>query len=172
MPKYIIDTDAGTVTPYTNANSGIGERMVAILQAHRGEVEYTGFCKTVQEWFYGTVVESAWCATAISYLAEQTGLLTRKEGDENVFWLMETFRDLDGKKGTFYSTPPQTIQKGDILFWLWEGDKMTFSSKKHVGLAEYNSASDKIYCIGGNQKNKVCTLEYDRKYLYAVFRPY
>lgn len=172
MPKYIVDTDAGTVVPYTNSNSGIGERMVTILQAHRGDVEYTGFCKTVQEWFYGTLVKSAWCATAISYLAEQTGLLTRKEGNENVFWLMETFRDLDGKKGTFYSTPPQTIQKGDILFWLWKGDKMTPSSKKHVGLAEYDSSSDTIYCIGGNQKNKVCTLEYDRKYLYAVFRPY
>lgn len=171
MPKYIIDTDAGTVVPYTDSNS-IGERMVTILQAHRGDVEYTGFCKTVQEWFYGTLVESAWCATAISYLAAQTGLLTRDEGNENVFWLMETCRDLDGKKGTFYSTPPQSIQKGDILFWLWEGDKMTPYSKKHVGLAEYDSSADTIYCIGGNQKNKVCTLKYDRKYLYAVFRPY
>lgn len=98
MSKYIVDTDAGTVTPYVNTTSGTGDRMVEILQAHRGEVEYTGFCKTVQEWFYGTLVESAWCATAISYLAAQTGLLTRNEGNENVFWLMETFRDLDGKK--------------------------------------------------------------------------
>lgn len=49
---------------------------------------------------------------------------------------------------------------------------MTTSSSKHVGLAEYDSSADTIYCIGGNQKNKVCTLEYDRRYLYAVFRPY
>lgn len=172
MPKYIVDTDAGTVMPFETVSGGIGVRMVQILQAHRGDTEYEGFCKNVQEWYYGYVVKTAWCATTISYLAEQTGLLSRKERQDNVYWLMETFRDLNGQRGTFYSTPPQTIQKGDILFWLWEGDKMTSSSKKHVGLAEYDSAAEKIYCIGGNQKNKVCTLEYDRKYLYAVFRPY
>lgn len=172
MPKYIVDTDAGTAIPYKTSASDTGKDMVTILQAHRGEQEYDGFCKTVQEWYYGSLVEAAWCATAVSYLACQVGLLGESAKNDNVFWLMETFKGLDGNKGTFYNTPPQTIQKGDILFWLWEGDKMTSTSNKHVGLAEYDSAADKIYCIGGNQKNKVCTLEYDRKYLYAVFRPY
>ena len=172
MPKYIVDTDAGTVMPYNTIANNTGADMVRALQEHRGDREYEGFCRTVQEWFYGSVVKAAWCATTVSYLAFQAGLLQRKQGLDNVFWLMEEFKGLNGIKGTFFGTPPQTIQKGDILFWLWEGDKMTSTSNKHVGLAEYDSTTDKIYCIGGNQKNKVCTLEYDRKYLYAVFRPY
>lgn len=171
MPKFLIDTDMGTVTPY-DASRGAGGKMVEILRSYRGDTEYTGYCKTVQEWFYGTLVKSAWCATTVSYLAFQEGVLSREQCHDNVFYLMKNFKILDGIKGTFYDVPPQTIQKGDILFWLWEGDAMTPMSKKHVGLAEYDSAADKIFCIGGNQKNKVCTLEYDRKYLYAVFRPY
>lgn len=171
MPKFLIDTDKGTVTPYNNPG-GVGEKMVNALRAYRGDTEYTGFCKTVQEWFYGKNIESPWCATTVSYLAFLEGILSRDQCHDNVYYLMDNFKKLDGARGIFYAVPPQTIQKGDILFWLWEGDVMTPTSKKHVGLSEYNTSSNLIYCIGGNQKNKVCTLGYDRKYLYAVFRPY
>ena len=66
---------------------------------------------------------------------------------------------------------PSKILKGDILFMLWDGDTMTANSSKHVCVSEFNSTRDKLYCIGGNQKDKICTLEYERKNIYAMFRP-
>lgn len=62
------------------------------------------------------------------------------------------------------------IKKGDILFWLWNGTTMTTTSSKHVGIAELDCNGDIIYCLGGNQKDKICTLAYNKKNLYAIYR--
>ena len=51
MPKYIVDTDAGTVTPYVNTTSGTGDRMVEILQAHRGKWNIRAFVKPYRNGF-------------------------------------------------------------------------------------------------------------------------
>ena len=171
MAKYIIDTDSGTCIPYTDTSASVpkGIRMVEILAEHRGDTEYNGFCAVIQKWYYGSIVEAAWCATAISYLLNQIGISSHKQ--ENVNSLRLSLKD-DHYNGTYYEGKdiPKTIQKGDILFWLWSGDTMTDTSSKHVGLAEYNTNTDTIYCIGGNQKNKICTLAYNRKNLYAIYR--
>lgn len=171
MAKYIIDTDSGTCTLYTGTTTAVpeGTRMVEILAAHRGDTEYNGFCAVIQKWYYGSVVKSAWCATALSYLLNQIGLSQHKA--ENVNKLRLSLKN-DHYNGTYYEGKdiPKTIQKGDILFWLWSGDTMTDTSSKHVGLAEYDTNTDTIYCIGGNQKDKICTLAYNRKNLYAIYR--
>lgn len=172
MPKYIIDTDNGTVTAYqvTPASAGAtgkGETMVRTLSEHRGDVEYTGFVAEIQKWFYGSVVKASWCATTISYMLHKIGIEIKKE---NVKGLLDACkadpRFIVYEKGNL----PQTVKRGDILFWLWSGNLMTTSSSKHVGLAEYDSSGSQIYCLGGNQKDKICTLAYDRSKLYAVAR--
>lgn len=177
MAKFIIDTDAMTVVPYMDTVSQTEHITLADLFAeHRGETEYNGIVKTIQEWYYGSLVKAAWCATALSYFADKLGILDQLGGkNENVKRMMDACQSasLKTKKGTFYTRLkiPNKILKGDILFWNWDGGIMTTSSNKHVGVAEYSSSNDTIFCIGGNQKDKICTLEYDKASLYAVFRP-
>ena len=170
MGKYIIDTDTGSCTPYVEAGARAPaiskkEKMVRMLAEHRGDTEYNGFVETVQKWFYGSLVKASWCAATISYLLNQVGLGDIKS--DNVKTLLDKI-SASGKFELLDKTC--NVERGDILFWLWSGDVMTTSSNKHVGLAEHPSKSSIIYCLGGNQKDKICTLAYDRKYLYCIAR--
>lgn len=164
MGKYVIDTDSGTCTPYSTATTNKSETMVRLLAEHRGDVEYSGMVETIQKWYYGSLVKASWCATTISYLLAKVNINIKAE---NVKTLLDKitasgqFDILDNKAN---------IRRGDILFWLWNGSVMTTSSSKHVGLAEYDSTTDIIYCLGGNQKDKICTLAYNRKFLYKIAR--
>lgn len=170
MSKYIIDTDIGSCTPYVEDGAAAPsiskkEKMVRLLAEHRGDAEYTGFVATIQKWFYGSVVKASWCATTISYLLAQVGLGEIKA--ENVKTLLDKI-SASGKFELLDKTCD--VERGDILFWLWSGNVMTTSSSKHVGIAEYPSTRNTIYCLGGNQKDKICTLAYDRKYLFCIAR--
>lgn len=170
MGKYIIDTDKGSCTPYVDAGERTPaiskkEKMVRMLADHRGDIEYNGFVATVQKWFYGSLVKASWCATTISYLLAQVGLEDIKS--DNVKTLLDKI-SASGKFELLDKTC--NVERGDILFWLWSGDIMTTSSNKHVGIAEHPSKSNTIYCLGGNQKDKICTLAYDRKSLYRIAR--
>lgn len=168
MAKYIIDTERGTCVPYS-APTSKKEQMIAILEAHRGETEYNGLCGVIQRWYYGSLVKTAWCATTVSYLLNQVGITSHKA--DNVNNLRVSLKS-DHYNGTYYEGKdiPALIKRGDILFWLWNGDTMTNGSSKHVGLAAHDSNGSSIYCIGGNQKDKICTLSYNRKNLYAIYR--
>ncbi len=69
----------------------------------------------------------------------------------------------------------KNIRRGDILFFLWDGNTMTAGSSKHVGLAEYNADYDttqNVFCVGGNQSDKICTAAYSQSQIYAIFRLY
>lgn len=171
--KYIIDTDKGTCIPHKETAPAVSkaEKITAELASHRGDTEYNAFCAIVQKWYYGYVSKSAWCATTISYLLNNVLGIHIKE--ENVNMLRERLA-ADHEHGTYYSRDnlPATIKRGDILFWLWSGSIMTNSSSKHVGLADKDASAGAtvIYCLGGNQKNKVCTLSYAKENLYAIYR--
>lgn len=170
MGKYIIDTDTGSCIPYVEDGASAPsiskkERMVRMLAEHRGDAEYNGFVATIQKWFYGSVVHASWCATTISYLLAQVGLGEIKA--ENVKTLLDKI-SASGKFELLDKTCD--VERGDILFWLWSGNVMTTSSSKHVGIAEHPSTGNTIYCLGGNQKDKICTLAYDRKYLFCIAR--
>lgn len=146
--------------------------LVDELRKYRGVKEYTGIVATIQKWYYGMVKQSAWCATCISYFANVCGILPQIGGrNENVYFMMRSCKNARPAQFFDKQNLPATIKKNDILFFLWKGDSMNSGSSKHVTVAEYDSNGDTIFCLGGNQKDKICTLEYERKYLYAVFRP-
>ncbi len=159
MPKYLIDTDAGTCEVYRYNNvpdlsgTSMAKWMVDTLAEHRGDTEY--------------VVQAAWCATTVSYLMTLTGRAVHEENVNRLRLALEK-----SGWGTMYNrgSIPENLEKGDICFWLWDGTVMNDGSSKHVNLVEHSSSGDSVYCIGGNQKNKICTLEYDRSKLYAVYR--
>ena len=152
-----------------------GERIFDGFDANRGVVEYNGIVATIQKWFYDTqtVVKESWCATALCYFANLAGCLDAIGGkNDNVYAMMEACKKAAAAgKGTFYDKAhlPERIPQYAVLFWLWSGSTMTPTSSKHVGMAEYASSGDQIYCIGGNQSNKICTKSYPREDLYAIY---
>lgn len=141
--------------------------MVDILAMHLGDREWTGFVAVIQNWFYGYVSQTNWCATTVSYLLNQVGIAIK---NANVYGLMN---DLAASQhGVLYTKGniPDQLIKGDICFWLWEGTTMGYNSSKHVNLV-YTAASGSIVnAIGGNQSNSIKVSSYDRSKLYAVYR--
>ena len=163
----------GVIVYQRNTTTDRNPAIIADMFAeHRGDKEYTGIVKTIQEWYYGYLSKTAWCATAMSYFASQVGYISAIGGkNENVYNMLQACKN--SGCGVVYEKGniPATILKGDILFWLWSGETMTSGSSKHVNIAEYDSINGgNIFAIGGNQKDKICTLEYTRDNLYAVYR--
>lgn len=177
MAKYIIDTDTGICklyneeTPETN-----GERIYKLFKQFEGEKEYKGVVAQIQKWYYGSLVKAPWCATAVSYFANKIGLPIKAENVNDLRIRCKHLSDIS-KMGKYYGRTdnglPDTINRGDILFWLWQGDHMLNTSNKHVGIcaAKTSIQSAVVPCIGGNQDNKICIKNYDTRKLYAVYRP-
>lgn len=175
--QYIIDTEKGTCRPYwDNAPKEpekkikIGERMVQAMAPFQGTKEYEGQVGEVQKWFYGRIVEAAWCATWVSYfLTKVTGIGFKQE---NVYAMMQKLPQTFGKLGHMLADPQNTeLEYGDILFWNWDGKAMTAGSSKHVNLfTRYGQTKQEIFAIGGNQLDMVCEKAYPKNNLYAVWR--
>lgn len=175
MPKYIINTEKMTISPYEDPATelSIGERLYNLFSSHTGVKEYGGIVGDIQKWYYGSLVKSPWCATAVSYFANKVGLALHAE---NVNVLRVQCKQLaDAGMGYYYdkNNLPIIIKKGDILFWLLEGETMSNSSKKHTGVcaATTTKKDAAIPCIGGNQDDKICVKSYATRQLYAVYRP-
>lgn len=175
--KYIIDTETMTVTPYeekpttTNKTTTHGKtrgvQMVEQLEKWEGAHEWDGIVSGIQTWFYGCMSKTSWCATTMSYLLTAVGIPTRRENVKDLY----DFAKKSGA-GTFYTKDelPKNIKRGDILFFLWTGDTMTETSRKHVTMCKEDTYGDMILCIGGNQSDGINPARYDRKYLYGVWR--
>lgn len=177
MAKYIIDTETGICEPYNeDVPETKGEKLYKLFKQFEGAKEYKGIVAQIQKWYYGSLVKASWCATAVSYFADQLGLKLKAE---NVNVLRVQCRTLsDASTGKYYDRSttglPDIVKKGDILFWLWSGDTMTNTSSKHVGVCAAEKVaiqSAVVPCIGGNQDNKICVKNYDTRKLYAVYRP-
>lgn len=148
--------------------------LAAEFAKYRGTKEYEGIVADIQKWYYGSLVKASWCATSLSYFANILGCLDRIGGKaENVNQMRLNCKKAASEgKGQYFEGKdiPIKIQKNDILFWLWKGGEMKNDSSKHVGVAEFDSSNEIIYCIGGNQADQVCTKAYDRSFLYAIYR--
>lgn len=134
-----------------------------------GKKEWEPEILDIQKWYYGSVVKAAWCATALSYVADRCGLLDAIGGkNENVYLMMEACKK--SSKGRFIEGSHMEIERGDVCFFCFD-EEMSITSSKHVGLAYWKSAAnEKILVIGGNQNDKVSRKFYDRKYLVGIFR--
>lgn len=175
--KYIIDTETMKVTPYeekkTENTTGKtrGVQMVEQLEKWKGAHEWDNIVSGIQTWYYGYMSKTSWCSTTISFLLTAAGIPIRRENVKTLY----DFGKSSGV-GLFYTHNdikngmPGTIKRGDILFFLWEGDKMETTSKKHVTMCEQDTDGETILCIGGNQSDGINPTRYDRRYLYGVWR--
>lgn len=172
MAKFIIDTDAGTVVPMTaDREESIGCKIAEGFEVNDGVKEYEGIVATIQTWYYGHLVKSAWCATAMSFMMNSAGLRGVREENVNLLRIACKAKAIAGE-GKFYdrSKLPLTIRRGDVCFWLFDGSTMTNTSKKHVNVCTDDTDGQTIWCIGGNQDNKISVKPYKRSQLYAVYR--
>lgn len=144
------------------------------LNKYHGACEYDTTVAKMIRWFYGYDCKVSWCAIAVSYICNELGCLDAIGGkNDNVNKMRNAcIKAASNGYGQYFikSEIPLQIKKNDILFFLWEGKEMTDNSSKHVCIAEFDTKADMLYCIGGNQKDKVCTLEYKRSQLYGVYR--
>lgn len=151
------------------------------FEPHIGVHEYDGIVGDIQRWFYGDLYKGAWCATSVSYFANELGILSQIGGkNENVWEMMKACEDMARNHGVgkiLYKHEIEIgtlIRRGTIVFNLNSGKVMTPSSSKHVTTAyadfRYDpSASYKG--LGGNQSDMIKVSEYSQKKIYAIFIP-
>ena len=179
--KYIIDTETMKVTPYeentvttnktTTPGKPRGVQMVEQLEKWKGSHEWDDIVSGIQTWFYGWVSKTSWCSTTISFLLTAVGINVKMENVKSLYnfgknsGIGQFYTHNDIKNGI-----PGTIKRGDILFFLWEGDKMETTSKKHVTMCEDDTDGEMILCIGGNQSDGINPARYERSKLYGVWR--
>lgn len=83
-----IDTDTKEVT-FEENNLKSKLTLADIISNYIGTKEYDGIVATIQKWYYGELVKTSWCATAISYFSNQIGVLEQIGGkNENVYNMM------------------------------------------------------------------------------------
>lgn len=151
------------------------------FEPYIGTKEYNGIVRDIQVWFYGTLLKQSWCATSVSYFANQIGILDQLGGkNENVYRMMiateKAFKA--GHGGAFYYAKniPKggVLRRGTVIFMLHSGTKMTETSSKHVTTAYEPFAykgTGTFKALGGNQSDAIRVSEYAQKEIYAVFIP-
>ena len=175
--KILIDTDKRTTIWNYTEDVQVKTTIADLMHNYLGTKEYKGIVKTIQEWYYGTLIEASWCATAVSYFANQLNILEQIGGkNENVYYMMCACRTYANshKDVRFYDKGniPKQILKGDILFYLWNGTVMKFDSNKHVSICNESTTANTIPSIGGNQDDSISIKNYNRNNLYALYRPF
>ena len=179
--KYIIDTETMKITPYeekptttnktTTPGKPRGVQMVEQLEKWKGAHEWDAIVSGIQNWYYGYMSKTSWCATTMSYLLTAVGIPVRRENVKTLYGFAKksgvgrVYTRNDIRTGI-----PGTIKRGDILFFLWAGDTMTETSSKHVTMCEQDTDGEMILCIGGNQSDGINQARYDRNHLYGVWR--
>lgn len=142
-----------------------------IFEKYLGTKEYEGIVGTIQKWYYGSLVKASWCATSMSWCLGQLGIMKVTIGtkEENVYNFNAKLKNV----GSATPIPTDaTLQRGDILIFLWSGKFSTTASKHITSCYETcNVGQNNIKCLGGNQSDSISIQTYDRSKLYAVYRP-
>lgn len=143
--------------------------LIEAFEKYIGTREYNGIVATIQTWYYGYVSRTAWCATSMSYMANECGILDQLGGKNEGVWEMYNACKAKHGKGKFYdyANLPDRIPKGAVCFFLRNG-------ASHVTLAYADTNLDKlkyIACLGGNQNDSICVKSYHMGCLQAVFVP-
>ena len=147
------------------------------FEPYIGTVEYNGVVAEIQEWFYGWLIKDSWCATSVSYFANQVGVLDQIGGkNENVCNMMNAARKTG--IGTFYYKEDipkgYTVKRGTVMFMLWSGEMKPDNPRIHVTTCYEDFAykgSGYCKCLGGNQSDSIKINQYSQGNIYAIFVP-
>lgn len=143
--------------------------LIEAFTPYIGTREYDGIVATIQKWFYGYLEKDKWCATSLSYFADQCGILDQLGGKNE--GVREMYQACKGKhrRGLFYDygNIPSVIPEGAVCFFLRNG-------ASHVTVSAERKKYDRLtylMCLGGNQNNSICIKSYHMQNLQAIFVP-
>lgn len=113
----------------------------------------------IQKWYYGYFVDGAWCATSLSYMLANLGLLQMTCGGryQNVYHMNTAL-----KKSC---EQVSILERGDIAVFCWDKNFTSISSK-HI-----TSYAGNGKFIGGNQDGAIKPKEYPLSNMIAAYRP-
>lgn len=165
---YIIGRNTAE-TPVNNEYITLAD----VYEKYNGTVEYEGIIKNMQEWFYGSMVKSAWCATSLCWCLAQLGLLNYTIGKkqaayENVYHL--TLALISGTCD--YIGYPEDLKRGDIVAFNFSGNFSPVSNKHITVVYKDYEGDGNLWCIGGNQSDKIQVTAYNARYIVHAFRPH
>lgn len=161
----IIDNKKYKIEPYK-------QNLADIFELYLGVKEYNGIVADIQRWYYGSLVKAPWCATSMSFFANELGILSQFGGkNENVYRMLKCNQIASNNRVFTGSAIPTNIERGDVLYYNWSPGEMSTNSNKHVCVCFESTADDLIKCIGGNQNDGIMIKTYHRAALYALFRP-
>ena len=158
--KYYIELDTETTTvklvdyPGCNALYTLAD----CFEAYEGTKEYNGIVAKIQEWYYGYVSKTAWCATSVSYFADYIGIADQVGKYENVDKMKEHFNT----RGFLDCTPTYgggayKAKRGDLVFF---SDNHTYADCTHVGVVQsINHNTGYLQWIGGNTSDAISSRE-------------
>lgn len=141
-----------------NNISGNGQDIVEVALAEKGTVGGGKY----RTWYTGTADGQPWCATFISWCAEQAEISPEvipkfQDCDYGVSWFKK--QELFTYTVNYGGSSSYTPQTGDIIFFAWGLNK---NDSTHVGLVQFTEG-EKVITIEGNTSNSVKS----RKYLIS-----
>lgn len=118
-----------------------------------GAVEWDAVVGKIQTWYYGSYVKAAWCTTAISYYANEMGLIPNAwKKNENVdsAWrdVYAMYPELCWRTAN-YGGADKMPKRGDIIFF---SSVHTTADLTHVGCVTSVSGTSISY-VSGNTSN-------------------
>lgn len=167
--KYIIDTDTLKMIPYKETEEK--KTLADIILPWVGTKEYDGVVADIQNWYYGFVSKTAWCATCVSYAAHLLGNPVEKYVGK--FENVDLMKDHINKQGRLdctknYGGGAYTPVRGDLIFFSL---KYSYKDCTHVGVVlEANPNTGNVTCISGNSSDMVKIDSYNyytNKYVVA-----
>lgn len=142
-----------------------------VFKRYEGTREYDGIVAIIQQWFYGSVIESPWCATSMCWALAQLGLRAYTIGGkyENVYDLKQAL-SRGVSIGQCQSVSIYNMEYGDIVILNFDGNFSPTSSKHVTSFVEYKK-DGWFSAIGGNQDDSIKFKDYNQENIVAVYRP-
>lgn len=141
---------------FSTTGIGSGEQIVEVALSENGNVGGDKYRK----WYNGYADNEPWCATFVSWCAEQCGLITEDiiPKFQGCDWGIEWFQSRNLFLYTsFYGGENYTPKTGDLIFFTKEHNK---NKSTHVGIVQYVE-EDYVVTIEGNTSNSVLPRSYN-----------
>lgn len=144
--------------------------LLDVFEPFLGTKEYNGVIATIQKWYYGTLEEDSWCATALSWAMGRLGLMVYCLGGkyENVYNLHLGI-EAEGKC-KLINPHDESMIPGDIVIMCFS-ENFTWTSNNHVTVFNKDVNNDKFIGRGGNQNDSICDKVFDKWNIEYVWRP-
>lgn len=122
--------------------------MADFIETMEGAVEWDATVGRIQQWYYGSYVKDAWCATTVSYAAYNCGVQGQVGRQENVDVLWQKM-NADKWYTANYGGTNRLPKRGDVIFF---SRNHTTADLTHVGVVTKVVGTTISYISGNTNK--------------------